>query len=40
MVYDTNTLQLKGLNRGVPYYFRVDGFNEAGVQKGKETRAF
>lgn len=34
MVYDQTRTDLNGLNRDVPYYFRVDAFNEAGVTMG------
>ena len=37
MVYGKNTLDLSGLNMGVPYYFKVDAFNENGVAQGNET---
>ncbi|MBO9619239.1 MAG: family 43 glycosylhydrolase [Niabella sp.] len=37
MVYEKNSLDLPGLNKNVPYYFRVDAFNENGVTKGTET---
>ncbi|GAB3364259.1 family 43 glycosylhydrolase [Arachidicoccus ginsenosidivorans] len=40
MLYDQQSLKLNGLNNGVPYYFRIDAFNEAGVQKGKEKQSF
>ncbi|HWW41831.1 discoidin domain-containing protein, partial [Pedobacter sp.] len=35
MVYDNNSLDLTGLNKDVPYFFRIDSFNESGVTKGK-----
>ncbi len=35
MVYGSNSLELPGLNKDVPYYFRVDAFNENGITKGK-----
>ena len=37
MVYDTSKLKMSGLNRGVPYFFRVDSFNENGITKGKKS---
>lgn len=40
MVYGKNKLYLPGLNKEVPYYFRVDAFNESGVAKGKETGVY
>ncbi|SDD00165.1 family 43 glycosylhydrolase [Niabella drilacis] len=40
MVYDKSNLELPGLNKDVPYYFRVDAFNENGITKGKETKAY
>lgn len=40
MVYSKNSLDLPGLNKGAPYYFRVDGFNESGITKGKETARY
>ncbi|NLU90796.1 family 43 glycosylhydrolase [Chitinophaga sp. Ak27] len=36
MVYGDHQLRLTGLNKDIPYYFRVDAFNESGVSKGKE----
>ncbi|TWF41740.1 glycosyl hydrolase family 43 [Chitinophaga polysaccharea] len=35
MVYGDHRLRLTGLNKQVPYYFRVDAFNECGVSRGK-----
>jgi len=35
MVYDNNSLDLTGLNKDIPYFFRIDSFNENGVTKGK-----
>src|SRR6218665_220622 len=35
MTYGKNTLDLPGLNQGVPYFFRVDSFNENGITTGK-----
>lgn len=40
MVYGTNNLELPGLNKKEPYYFRVDAFNENGVTRGKQTNAY
>lgn len=37
MVYGAQSLQLNGLNKATPYFFRVDAFNEAGLQKGQEV---
>jgi xylan 1,4-beta-xylosidase len=37
MVYNSNSLRLTGLNRGVTYYFNVDAFNESGITKGTKT---
>ncbi|MCU7552207.1 family 43 glycosylhydrolase [Chitinophagaceae bacterium LB-8] len=34
MLYGKNTLDLPGLNKDVPYFFRVDAFNENGITKG------
>lgn len=36
MVYGKHSLQLNALNKGVPYFFRVDAFNENGITKGIE----
>jgi xylan 1,4-beta-xylosidase len=36
MVYGKHWLQLNALNKGVPYFFRVDAFNENGITKGIE----
>nr|WP_199078454.1 discoidin domain-containing protein [Pedobacter sp. ASV19] len=33
MVYGEHSLDLSGLNKGVPYFFRIDSFNENGVTK-------
>ncbi|MGZ3754048.1 MAG: family 43 glycosylhydrolase [Mucilaginibacter sp.] len=35
MVYGENSLDLLGLNKDVPYFFRIDSFNENGISKGK-----
>ncbi|WP_300600035.1 hypothetical protein [Niabella sp.] len=40
MVYGTHSLELPGLNKSVPYYFRVDAFNENGVTPGRQTIAY
>lgn len=37
MVYDDHDLHIPSLNKGVPYYFRVDAFNENGIAKGKQV---
>ncbi|RWU03979.1 family 43 glycosylhydrolase [Pedobacter chitinilyticus] len=37
MVYDDHELHIPSLNKGVPYYFRVDAFNENGIAKGKQV---
>ncbi len=34
MVYDCDSVNLTGLNKGVTYYFSIDAFNESGVTKG------
>ncbi|MEC5145735.1 family 43 glycosylhydrolase [Chitinophaga sp. 212800010-3] len=34
MVYGRHDLQLNGLNKDVPYYFRIDAFNENGITRG------
>lgn len=34
MVYDCDSVNLTGLNKGKPYYFSIDAFNESGVTKG------
>lgn len=34
MVYGNPSLELRGLNKDVPYFFRVDAFNENGITKG------
>ena len=34
MVYDQNYIDLTGLNKGIPYYFSIDAFNESGITKG------
>jgi xylan 1,4-beta-xylosidase len=36
MVYDSDSVKLTGLNRGVTYYFNIDAFNESGVTVGKK----
>ena len=33
-VYAKNEVLITSLNRGVPYWFAVDAFNEAGIQEG------
>jgi xylan 1,4-beta-xylosidase len=35
MVYDSDSLRLTGLNKGVTYFFSIDAFNESGVIKGQ-----
>jgi hypothetical protein len=35
MIYDKNELELHGLNKEVPYFFRVNTFNENGIARGK-----
>lgn len=34
MVYDTDSLNLTTLNKGIPYYFSIDVFNQSGITKG------
>jgi hypothetical protein len=34
MVYDSDSLRLTGLNKGVTYYFSIDAFGETGITKG------
>jgi hypothetical protein len=34
MVYDSDSVKLTGLNKGVTYYFSVDAFNESGITSG------
>lgn len=34
MVYDSNSVNLTGLNKGVTYYFSIDAFNESGITIG------
>lgn len=34
MVYRDNTLEIRGLNTNVTYYFSIDAFNESGITKG------
>jgi len=34
MVYGKPSLELRGLNKDVPYFFRVDAFNENGITRG------
>ncbi len=36
MVYGENSLDLSGLNKDVPYFFRIDSFNENGIAKGMQ----
>ncbi|MCX6222554.1 MAG: family 43 glycosylhydrolase [Bacteroidia bacterium] len=36
MVYDSDSVRLTGLNKGVAYYFSVDAFNESGITKSKK----
>jgi hypothetical protein len=42
IVYDSDSLKLTGLNKGVTYYFSVDAFNESGITRGikKITQPF
>jgi len=35
MVYDSDSLKLTGLNKGVTYFFSIDAFNESGIVKGQ-----
>lgn len=34
MVYNSDSVRLTGLNKGVTYYFSIDAFNESGITKG------
>lgn len=34
IVYDCDSVKLTGLNKGIPYYFNIDAFNESGITKG------
>jgi hypothetical protein len=34
MVYDSDSVKLTGLNKGITYYFSVDAFNQSGITKG------
>jgi hypothetical protein len=34
MVYDCDSVELTGLNKGIRYYFNIDAFNESGITKG------
>jgi len=34
MVYDSDSVKLTGLNKGITYYFSIDTFNESGITKG------
>jgi hypothetical protein len=34
MVYNSDSIKLTGLNKGVTYYFSIDAFNESGITKG------
>jgi hypothetical protein len=34
MVYDSDSVRLTGLNKGVTYYFSIDAFNESGITRG------
>ena len=36
MVYNTNSVMLTGLNKGVTYY-SVDSFNESGITKAQNS---
>ncbi|HEX8016208.1 MAG TPA: family 43 glycosylhydrolase [Flavobacterium sp.] len=36
MVYDSDSVKLTGLNKGVSYYFTIDAFNESGISKGQK----
>jgi hypothetical protein len=36
MVYDSDSVKLTGLNKGVTYYFSVDVFNESGITSGSK----
>jgi xylan 1,4-beta-xylosidase len=35
MVYDSDSVRLTGLNKGITYYFRIDAFNESGIREGR-----
>lgn len=37
MVYDTDSVQLTGLNKDVPYFFSIDSFNESGITKSTKV---
>jgi xylan 1,4-beta-xylosidase len=34
LVYEGDSINLTGLNKGVTYYFSIDAFNESGITKG------
>jgi len=34
LVYDSDSINLTGLNKGVTYYFSIDAFNESGITRG------
>ncbi|MEQ9302734.1 MAG: discoidin domain-containing protein, partial [Marinoscillum sp.] len=36
MIYDQNEYELRALNVGQPYFFRVEAFNENGISKGSK----
>jgi xylan 1,4-beta-xylosidase len=36
MVYDSDSVRLTGMNKGVTYYFSIDVFNESGITRGTQ----
>ena len=34
MVYNSDSINLTGLNKDVTYYFSIDAFNESGITRG------
>lgn len=37
LIYNDHSLNITGLNKEVPYFFRIDSFNENGITKGRRV---
>lgn len=37
MIYNSDSVRITGLNKGITYYFSIDAFNESGISKGTKT---
>ncbi len=37
LVYGDHSLTISGLNKDIPYFFRIDSFNENGITKGQQV---